>query len=49
MPIDCLKSSSYGEQWRNTIRGIFDSRIKSGAISIFNNGENAIRTTPAMN
>jgi len=42
MPIDCLKSSSYGEQWRNSIRGFFDSRIKSGSISIFDNGASAI-------
>jgi hypothetical protein len=35
MPIDCLKSSNYGESWRNSIRGYFDSRIKAGHITIF--------------
>ena len=37
MPLDCLKSSAYGEQWRNTIRGLFNERIKAQNISIFNN------------
>jgi len=35
MPIDCLKSSNYGESWRNSIRGYFDARIKAGHITIF--------------
>jgi hypothetical protein len=35
MPIDCLKSSNYGEQWRNSIRGYFHDRIKAGNITIF--------------
>jgi hypothetical protein len=35
MPIDCQRSSAYGEAWRNTIRGLFDERIKAGAITIF--------------
>jgi hypothetical protein len=35
MPIDCLKSSNYGEQWRNSIRGFFHERIRNGHITIF--------------
>jgi hypothetical protein len=35
MPLDCPKARSYGELYRNTIRGFFDSRIKSGNITIF--------------
>lgn len=35
MPLDCPKARSYGELYRNTIRGLFDSRIKAGNISIF--------------
>lgn len=35
MPIDCLKSSNYGEQWRNSIRGFFQERIRNGHITVF--------------
>lgn len=35
MPLDCPKARSYGELYRNTIRGFFDSRIKAGNITIF--------------
>lgn len=42
MPIDCQRSSAYGESYRNTIRGLFDARIRQGAITIFEN-------TPAIN
>jgi len=45
MPLDCLKTSTYGEQWRNTIRGLFNERIKQGSISIFDNGAPAIPRT----
>jgi hypothetical protein len=42
MPIDCQRSSAYGEQYRNTVRGLFDERIRAGAITIFDR-------TPAIN
>lgn len=35
MPIDCQRTQAYGEMWRNTIRGLFDERIRAGHISIF--------------
>lgn len=37
MPIDCQASSSYGESYRQSIRGWFDHRIRTGAITIFDN------------
>lgn len=37
MPLDCQRTSAYGESWRNTIRGLFDQRIKDGAYTIFAN------------
>lgn len=43
MPLDCKTSTAYGEEWRNTIRGFFASRIEAGDITIFNNGPMAIR------
>jgi hypothetical protein len=43
MPLDCKTSTAYGEEWRNTIRGFFASRIEAGEITIFNNGPMAIR------
>lgn len=43
MAIDCKAASSYGEQWRNSIRGYFASRIEAGHISIFNNGPAAMK------
>lgn len=35
MPLDCQKARSYGELYRNTIRGFFADRIKAGHITIF--------------
>lgn len=43
MPIDCKSSSSYGESWRQSVRSIFDGRIKDYSITVFNNGPWAIR------
>ncbi|KAF6255047.1 hypothetical protein COO60DRAFT_1641835 [Scenedesmus sp. NREL 46B-D3] len=43
MPLDCKTSTAYGEEWRNTIRGFFASRIEAGHITIFDNGPMAIR------
>jgi hypothetical protein len=43
MPLDCKTSTAYGQEWRNTIRGFFASRIEAGEITIFNNGPMAIR------
>lgn len=37
MPLDCQHTRAYGDNWRNTIRGFFDQRIKDGAYTIFTN------------